>query len=56
VVSGTDVAGGAPALVGTSISPGATLPRTGGGLGTGVPRLIALLGLGRGLVGLAKRR
>jgi hypothetical protein len=55
-VSGTEVVGGAPALVGTSISPGGTLPRTGGGLGSGVLRLVALLGLGRGLVGLAKRR
>ena len=56
VVPSTEVGGGAPALVGTSASPGATLPRTGGGLGNGVLRLIALLGLGRGLVGLAKRR
>jgi hypothetical protein len=55
-ISGTEVAGGAPALVGTSISPDGTLPRTGGGLGNGVLRLVALLGLGRGLVGLAKRR
>ena len=55
-VSGTEVGGGAPALVGTSVSPGGTLPRTGGGLGAGVLRLIAFLGLGRGLVGLAKRR
>lgn len=52
----TTEVGGAPALVGTSASPGGTLPRTGGGLGNGVVRLIALLGLGRGLVGLAKRR
>lgn len=55
-VLGTEVGGGAPALVGTSVSPGGTLPRTGGGLGVGVLRLIACLGLGRGLVGLAKRR
>jgi len=55
-VPGTDIAGGVPALVGTSISPGGMLPRTGGGLGIGALRVIALLGLGRGLVGLAKRR
>ncbi|HKY75262.1 MAG TPA: hypothetical protein VJS45_03920 [Acidimicrobiia bacterium] len=55
-VLGTEVGGGAPALVGTSVSPGGTLPRTGGGLGVGVLRLIAFLGLGRGLAGLAKRR
>ena len=55
-VLGTEVGDGAPALVGTSVSPGGTLPRTGGGLGAGVLRLIAFLGLGRGLVGLAKRR
>ena len=52
----TEVGAGAPALVGTSASPVGTLPRTGGGLGNGVLRLIALLGLGRGLAGLAKRR
>ena len=52
---GSQIGGGAPALVGTSASPGGTLPRTGGGLGSGVLRLVALLGLGRGLVGLAKR-
>lgn len=52
----TEVGGGGPALVGTSTSPGGMLPRTGGGLGSGVVRLIALMGLSRGLVGLAKRR
>jgi len=52
----TEVGAGFPALVGTSSSPVGTLPRTGGGLGNGVVRLIALLGLGRGLVGLAKQR
>lgn len=56
LVYGTELGSGTPALVGTSVSPGATLPRTGGGLGYGVLRLVALLGLGRGLVGLAKRR
>ena len=56
VVPGAEIGAGAPALVGTSIPPDATLPRTGGGLGNGVLRLVALLGLGRGLVGLAKRR
>lgn len=54
VIPGGEFDAGIPALVGAS--PGGTLPRTGGGLGIGVLRLIALLGFGRGLVGLAKRR
>jgi hypothetical protein len=37
-------------------SAGATLPRTGGGLGSGLPRLIAVMAVGRALFGLAKRR
>ena len=56
VYPGSEIGAGVPALVGTSASPGGTLPRTGGGLGSGVLRLFAFLGLGRGLVGLAKRR
>lgn len=56
LVNGTELGRGTPVLVGTSVSPGGTLPRTGGGLGQGVLRLVALLGLGRGLAGLAKRR
>ena len=56
VVLSTEIADGAPALVGTSISPGSTLPRTGGGLGNGVLRLVAVLGLARALVGLVNRR
>ena len=56
VAPGSEIGAGVPALVGTSASPGGTLPRTGGGLGNGVLRLVVLLGLGRGLVGLAKRR
>lgn len=55
LANGTEAGSGAPALVGT-VLPAGTLPRTGGGLGHGVLRLVALLGLGRGLVGLAKRR
>jgi hypothetical protein len=55
VLPGSEIGGGAPALAGTSASPSGTLPRTGGGLGSGVLRLVALLGLGRGLFGLAKR-
>lgn len=54
-VLGAELERGVPASVGTAVSPGTALPRTGGGLGTGVLRLIALLGLGRALVGLANR-
>jgi hypothetical protein len=56
VVPAAEVGSGVPTLAGTGSSPGATLPRTGGGLGIGVLRLVALLGLGRALVGLANRR
>jgi hypothetical protein len=55
VIAGGEFGGGDQAVVGASVSPGATLPRTGG-LDTGVLRLVAWLGLGRGLVGLARRR
>ena len=37
-------------------SSGGTLPRTGGGLGTGVLRFIAVFGFGRGIFGWANRR
>ena len=47
---------GIPSSVATAGSPGASLPRTGGDLGNGVLRLLALLGLGRGVLGLANRR
>ncbi|MEW6476254.1 MAG: hypothetical protein AB1679_28680 [Actinomycetota bacterium] len=53
---GAELERGEPVSVGTALSPGAALPRTGGGLGDGVLRLIALLGLGRGVLGLANRR
>lgn len=55
VIVGGEFGGGDPAVVGTTVSPGATLPRTGG-LDMGVLRLVAWLGLGRGLLGLARRR
>jgi hypothetical protein len=45
-----------PGAIGTASSPGAALPRTGGGLGTGLLRLIAFLGLGRAGFGLVNRR
>ena len=45
-----------PGATGTDILPGGTLPRTGGGLGTGVLRLIAVLGFGRAALGLVDRR
>jgi hypothetical protein len=45
-----------PGAIGTDSSPGAALPRTGGGLGTGVLRLIAVLGFGRAAFGLLNRR
>jgi hypothetical protein len=55
-VLGAELERGRPGPTETVLSPGATLPRTGGGLGVGVLRLIALLGVGRGLLGLAKAR
>ena len=56
VVLGAEVDRAAPTLVGPAPSPGTTLPRTGGGLGNGVLRLVAWLGIGRALLGLANRR
>lgn len=56
VVHGAELEPGTPALVGVAVSPGTALPRTGGGLGSGVLRLIALLGFGRAIIGLANRR
>ncbi|MCA1845316.1 MAG: hypothetical protein LC792_19405 [Actinobacteria bacterium] len=46
---------GAPALVANPVPAGATLPRTGGGLGNGVLRLIAFLGLGRAVIPAHRR-
>jgi hypothetical protein len=54
-VLGTELERVAPSTVNTTLSPGATLPRTGGGLGHGVLRLLALLGVARAAFGLAKR-
>lgn len=55
MVLGAELERAVPSSVETVLSPGATLPRTGGGLGTNVLRLIALLGLGRAGLGLANR-
>ncbi len=54
-VAGADLEHGAPFSAGAAIPPGGTLPRTGGGFGPGVLRLIAFLGFGRALVRLVKR-
>jgi hypothetical protein len=56
VVLGTELGHGEPPSVGTAVSTGGALPRTGGGLGNGVLRLVALVGLGRAALGLANRR
>ena len=56
VVLGAELGRGLPSLVDTAVSPGASLPRTGGGLGDGVLRLLAMLGLSRAVLGLAHRR
>jgi hypothetical protein len=50
-----EVERGEPGVVGMVAAPGGSLPRTGGGLGSGLLRLIAFLGLGRALFALAKR-
>jgi hypothetical protein len=55
-VLGGELKQGEPGLVDAVVAPGGSLPRTGGGLGSGVLRLIAFLGLGRALFGLAIRR
>ena len=56
VVLGTELERDVPSSVGTAVSPAGSLPRTGGGLGTGVLRLLALLGLGRAVLVRANRR
>ena len=53
-VLGAEIERGEPGVVGMVVAPGGSLPRTGGGLGSGPLRLIALLGLGRALFALAK--
>jgi hypothetical protein len=55
-VPGADLEGGKPGLVGAVVAPGGSLPRTGGAPGTALLRLIAFLGVGRALFGLAIRR
>jgi hypothetical protein len=52
----TEFERGEPGLVDAVVAPGGSLPRTGGGLGLGVLRLVAFLGLGRALFGVAIRR
>jgi hypothetical protein len=54
-VLGAEVERGEPGVVGMVVAPGGSLPRTGGGLGSGPLRLLAFLGLGRALFALAKR-
>jgi hypothetical protein len=56
VVLGTELERGVPSSVGPAVSPAGSLPRTGGGFGTGVLRLLALLGLGRAVLVRANRR
>ena len=56
VVLGAELDRGEPSSVGTAVSTGGALPRTGGVLGNGVLRLVALVGLGRAALGLANRR
>jgi hypothetical protein len=53
-VLGAKVERGEPALVGMGVAPGDSLPRTGGGPGPGLLRLIAFVGLGRALFTVAK--
>ena len=53
-VLGAGVERGEGGVVGM-VASGGSLPRTGGGLGSGPLRLMALLGLGRALLALAKR-
>ena len=53
---GGEPVSGKPGLAGATAASGGSLPRTGGGLGVGVLRLIAFLGLGRALFRLAMRR
>jgi hypothetical protein len=55
-VLSAEVERGEPGVVDMVVAPGGSLPRTGGGLGSGLPRLIAFLGLGRALLALAIRR
>jgi hypothetical protein len=55
-ILGAEVERDALLPTGTAVSPGATLPRTGGGFGSGFARAIAFLGLGRALFGLRHRQ
>jgi hypothetical protein len=54
---GGDLGNGAPGSSGGAmLHTGGTLPRTGGGLGSGLLRMIAVLGFGRAALRLAARR
>jgi hypothetical protein len=55
-VLGADLERGEPGLIDAVVAPAGSLPRTGGAPGSGLLRLIAFLGLGRALFGLAIRR
>ena len=56
LVLGAELEQGDAVPAGSAVSPGGMLPRTGGGLGNGVLRLAAILGLGGAVLGWANRR
>lgn len=56
LVLGAEIERGRPSPADTVFSPTGALPRTGGGLGNGVLRLVAAVGLGWAALGLAIRR